>query len=372
MAVFVLLTVAAFVQALVVGAVLTRVARALGPRLGLMDAPTLARKTHAAPIPRSGGLALFAAFWGCLGLNLLLASSVVPHLGFLPESVRHLAGNIGMRGMQLGGIALGCLMIFVLGVVDDRWGLSPRVRLVVQILAVLPLVATGTTIQIFLPWWAGAALTVFWLVLLTNSFNFLDNMNGLSSGVAAIVAGVLALQSALAGEFYMMLLFGLLGGAAVGFWLHNFPRASVFLGDCGSTHLGFLLGALTVVSTYYKPGAASQLPVLMPLIVLGVPLFDTLSVLWIRWRAGRPLMEGDTNHFSHRLVALGMSRTEAVLVIYGVTLCVGLAAVVLRALDWRYGLVQTAMIVLLFVAIHWIERLSRRDRPPKANGRESG
>ncbi|MDK2971000.1 MAG: UDP-GlcNAc:undecaprenyl-phosphate/decaprenyl-phosphate GlcNAc-phosphate transferase [Candidatus Sumerlaeota bacterium] len=362
MTVFLPLTLIAFLQALAVSAVLTRAARALGPRCGMMDAPTLDRKIHSHPVPRSGGLAVYAAFWGCLGLNLLLARHVVPSLAWLPESVRHLAANTGMRALPLAGIAAGSLMIFVLGVIDDIRGLSPTVRLVVQIIATLPLIATGTTVQAFLPWLAGAALTVGWVVLLTNSFNFLDNMNGLTSGIAAITAAVFALQSALAGEYYMMLLFGMLAGAVLGFWFFNFPKASLFLGDCGSTHLGFLFGALSVQCTYYEPGAATQLPILFPLVALGVPVFDTLSVMLIRFRAGKPLMQGDRNHFSHRLEALGMSRTEAVVFIYAVTLCVGLAAVALRPLDWRYGLVQAAVIVMLFAGITWMEHVSRRKK----------
>lgn len=363
---FLVAALAAFLQALLLAALLTPFARRLGPRLGMIDAPNLERKIHAVAVPRSGGLAIFAAFWGGLAINLALAAFVVPHVAWLSEPVRTLAANIPQKYPQLGGVLVGSWIIFLLGAVDDARGLSPRLRLVVQILAVVPLLLTGTTLKLFLPEWIAWGLTVVWIVLLTNSFNLLDNMNGLTSGVAVIVALVMALQSFLAREFFMMGVFALLAGAALGFWFYNFPKASIFLGDSGSTHLGYLFGVLTVVSTYYQPGAPSQLSVLMPVVVLGVPLFDTLSVMWIRWRAGRPLMQGDTNHFSHRLVALGMSRTEAVVFIYGVTLCVGLAAVALRPLDWRYGLVQTAAIALVFLAIYWMERVSHHSRQPKA------
>lgn len=369
MTAFVLIALAAFAQACAVAALLTPVARWAGPRLGMVDAPDLERKMHARPVPRSGGLALFAAFWGCLALNLALAAWVVPGLDFLPDDVRAVAGNIGMRWKPLAGIAAGAVVIFLLGAVDDARGLPPLPRLAVQVAATLPLLATGVSLQLFLPAPAGWVLTVLWVVLLTNSLNFLDNMNGLASGVAAIASGVLALLSALAGEYYMMAVFALLGGAAAGFWLHNFPRASIFLGDSGSTHLGFMLAALTIVATYYEEGAPTRLPVLMPVIVLGVPLFDTLSVLWIRWRSGKPLMQGDRNHFSHRLVDLGMTPAGAVVFIYGATLCVGLAAVALRQLDLLHGLAQAAVIALAFVGFHVIERVSRRriqgPPPPK-------
>lgn len=352
----------AFAQALVVSLALTPLARALGPRLGMIDAPTLERKIHTTPIPRSGGLAVFVAFWGCLLANVALAAWVVPTLEWLPADVRTLAGNIGLRLPQLGALALGCLTIFLLGAIDDARGLTAEVRLLVQVLATVPLLTGGLAIRLFLPEPIGWALTALWLVLLTNSFNFLDNMNGLTSGVAAIVALVMALQSALSGEYYMLLVFATLAGAVLGFWRYNFPRASIFLGDAGSTHLGFLLAALMILGTYYERGVPTQLPILMPLIVLAVPLFDTASVMWIRWRAGKPFMVGDTNHFSHRLVALGMTRVEAVVFIYGATLCTGLAAVALRPLDWRHGLVQLAMIALMFLGVYTLERVGGRRR----------
>ncbi|MCB2154976.1 undecaprenyl/decaprenyl-phosphate alpha-N-acetylglucosaminyl 1-phosphate transferase [bacterium] len=362
---FVLLAIAALVESLVVGALLTPLARVLGRRLGMIDHPGLDRKIHAEATPRSGGLAVFAAFWGCMALNLVLARTVVPGLDFLPERIRVLAANTELRFGQLGGIFVGCAIIFITGAIDDRRPLPPVLRLAIQILAVVPLLATGVVIKFFLPLWAGWILTIFWIVLLTNSLNFLDNMNGLTSGVAAIVAAVMALISALSQEYYMMLLFAMLAGACIGFWLHNFTRNNIFLGDNGSTHLGFLLGALTAVATYYHEGTPTRLPILMPVIVLGVPLFDTITVLWIRWRSGKPLMQGDRNHISHRLVDLGMTPREAVVFLYGVTLAVGLAAIVLRPLDWRYGLLQTALIAMLFAAIYWMERVSQRTRSQK-------
>jgi UDP-GlcNAc:undecaprenyl-phosphate GlcNAc-1-phosphate transferase len=360
---WIILALLAFLQTLLAGLLLTPWARWQGTRLGLMDNPTLARKQHQTPIPRAGGVAVFVAFWICLWADFSLAGIVVPKLAFLPEDLRALSANVWLKGDQLGALFIGCATIFILGLLDDRFNLPPKIRLLVQILACLPLVLSGTVLKLFLPLWIAAPITIFWLVLLTNSFNFLDNMNGLTSGISVIIAGVFALQSALAHEYYMTLVFGMLAGAVLGFWFFNFPRASLFLGDSGSTHLGFLFGALSVQCTYYAPGTPTALPILFPLVALGVPVFDTLSVMWIRWRGGKPLMQGDRNHFSHRMEALGMTRTEAVLFIYGVTLCVGLAAVALRPLDWRYGLAQGAVIVLLFGAITWMETVSRRRKP---------
>ena len=350
----------AFLESLLIGVFAVGRARHAAPSLGLIDQPGLARKLHRTPIPRSGGLGIFPAFWLPVWINFLLAATVVPQLAFLPESVRTLAGNVGLKYQALEGMFLGCAAIFALGLLDDRFNLPALPRLAIQVFACIPVVASGTVLKVFLPDVLAYPLTVFWLVLLTNSFNFLDNMNGLTSGLGVIICGVMGTIAALAGEWYMLLLFALLAGALLAFWFFNFPKASVFLGDCGSTHLGFLLGCLTILSTYYQEGVPTRLPVLMPLVVLGVPLFDTLSVLLIRWRAGKPLMEGDTNHISHRLVALGMSRTEAVLFLYGATLTVGLAAIPLRNLEWRHGILQAAVILLIFCLLHWLERVSYR------------
>lgn len=354
------LAVLAFFQCLILGVLLVPRIRDASGWLGLMDRPGLARKLHTTPIPRSGGLGIFPVFWGCLWLNFVLAATVVPNLPFLPETWRVLAGNALSRYGQLEGVFLGCAIIFFLGVLDDRYNLPAGLRLAIQILATMPLLTSGVVLKLFLPVYISFPLTALWLVLLTNSFNFLDNMNGLTSGITVIICGVMAVIAMLAREWYMLLIFAMLGGAVLAFWFYNFPKASIFLGDSGSTHLGFLLGALTILATYYQEGVPTRLPVLMPILILGVPLFDTLSVMWIRWRSGKPLMEGDTNHISHRLVALGMSRVEAVCFLYAATLVVGLAAIPLRELDLKHGIVQALVIFLIFFLLHWLERVSYR------------
>jgi len=133
-------------------------------------------------------------------------------------------------------------------------------------------------------------------------------------------------------------------------------RARLFLGDNGSLFLGYLLGALSILATYYRKGVPTTLPVLTPLIVLGVPVFDTLSVVWIRLRTGRPLMQGDRNHFSHRLVDLGMSPRRAVVFIYILTAAIGLSAVPLRTVGRVGGVVILVQIALLFWVIFQLER----------------
>ena len=239
--------------------------------------------------------------------------------------------------------------------------MRPSIKLLCQIVATVPLIFAEVHIVSFIPWaWVGSLATVVWIVLLINSFNFLDNMDGLSAGIGAIDAAVLAWISFRSGEWLMTGLFVVLCGTLLGFLRHNVSPASIFMGDSGSMFLGYMIGVLTVLATYYKQGVPTRLPVLTPLIVLGVPLFDTCSVLWIRRREGHPLTQGDRNHFSHRLVNLGMTERGAVSFIYLVTLCVALGALPLRDLDLAGALLVTLQTVLWFVIIYWIERLGKR------------
>jgi UDP-GlcNAc:undecaprenyl-phosphate GlcNAc-1-phosphate transferase len=157
----------------------------------------------------------------------------------------------------------------------------------------------------------------------------------------------------------MACMFAMLAGALVGFLRYNFNPARIFLGDSGSLLIGYLLASLTIVATYYQRGVPTALPVLMPAVVLGVPLFDTISVMLIRLKLGKPLMQGDTNHFSHRLLRLGMNVRQAVAFIYLTTLAMGLAAVPLQHLPPRGALTQTSLIVLLFILIYLLERAGR-------------
>jgi len=347
-----------FVSALLLSWRLTPAAGRLGRRFGLVDVPG-GRKQHRGPTPRSGGIALFATCW------LVIGAAVAGGLlaGRLGDGgpVLAIARNMPRVLPQFGALALGAAWIFAVGLWDDRRPLRPIVKLGCQILAAAPLLLSGVQIVSFLPWqWLGGALTVAWIVLLINSFNFLDNMDGLSAGVGAIVAAVLAWISWRADEYLMTAMFVTLAGALLGFLRHNFAPARIFMGDSGSLFLGYMLAALTVRATYYKLGVPTRLPVLTPLIVLGVPLFDTCSVLWIRWREGRPLMQGDRNHFSHRLVDLGMTQRGAVVFIYLTTLCVALGALLLRQLNLLGALLVALQTVLWFVIIYSIERLGKR------------
>lgn len=348
-----------FVETAALAWLLTPLAGRFGRRLGMVDVPG-GRKTHVEATPSSGGIALFASFWLVVTVNLC-AAVVLISANDDNSPVGPIANNIRGWGTELGALFLGAAWIFAVGIWDDRHPLRPPAKLACQVIASLPLLLANVKIVSFIPWaWVGYLLTILWVVVLINSFNFLDNMDGLVAGVGAIVAAVLAWISFGSEEWLMTAMFVALAGTLIGFLRHNFPPARIFMGDSGSMFLGYMIAVLTIKATYYKVGVPTKLPVLTPLIVLGVPLFDTCSVVWIRWREGRPLMVGDRNHFSHRLVDLGMTQRGAVVFIYLTTLCVALGALLLRWLELAGALLVALQTVIWFVIIYFIERLGRR------------
>ncbi|NQU42632.1 undecaprenyl/decaprenyl-phosphate alpha-N-acetylglucosaminyl 1-phosphate transferase [bacterium] len=351
-----------FIESLAVSALLARASIPVARRLGFV-AGTGGRHQHGQPMPTLGGAAIVLGFLGVVLGNLLLAFMLRPILAErMPEVARYL-DNIPSIAGQMAAILGGALAMSILGLIDDRVGLGPKIKLAVMILATLPLIWVDVRVRGFLPWpWLGAVITVVWVVFLTNSFNFLDNMDGLSGGVAAIVAVAFGIIAFFAGEWFMTCLYIVLVGCLCGFLRYNFHPARLFMGDNGSLFLGFLLGALSIQSTFFQKGVPTYFPVLTPLLVLGVPIFDTVSVMWIRFREGRSLMQGDRNHFSHRLVDLGMSQRGAVTLIYIVTAVVALGAVPLRSTQPLGALAILVQTALVFWIIHRLERTAKKKK----------
>ncbi|MFW5857177.1 MAG: glycosyltransferase family 4 protein [Planctomycetota bacterium] len=325
--------------------VLTYPARSLARRWGLVDRPG-ARKIHAEATPYGGGVAIVGAFVLLLAGAYLAAIGAIPlpGVGALREALaQHLGGLVDPQTVRrLGGILVGGLLMFVLGLVDDKRGLGPGVKLSVQAAAALLLWAAGVRVTLFVDHWAASLVfTLGWMLVVTNAMNLLDNMDGLAAGVGAIASLILLVLAIQGGQVFVAGALAVLAGTLLGFLVHNFHPASVFMGDAGALFVGYLLGALAMATTY-TGGDAHVAAVVAPLVVLAIPLFDTASVLVIRWRRGAPLMQGDRNHFSHRLVRLGMTQREAVLTIYILTASLGVSATLLTRLD-RTG----AILVLL-------------------------
>jgi UDP-GlcNAc:undecaprenyl-phosphate GlcNAc-1-phosphate transferase len=258
----------------------------------------------------------------------------------------------------------------VVGLVDDRRGLDWRVRLGVQTLVAVVLVLCDWRLSLFIdvPVLTGL-LSVLWIVGLINSFNMLDNMDGLSAGVAAIAAAMLAAVMLLApepganqpqlfvGGFLLVLV-----GSLVGFLWHNRPPARLFMGDAGSYLIGYLLAMATLSATFAGYDDPKRHAILAPLCVLAVPLYDTLTVVTIRLRRGQSPFVGDKNHFSHRLVELGMTKSQAVGTIYLTTATCGLGALLLHQVDGAGACVILLLVGCMLVLVGILETAGRRKR----------
>jgi UDP-GlcNAc:undecaprenyl-phosphate GlcNAc-1-phosphate transferase len=353
---------AAFVASLVGLLVMEKL---LAPRLGLLDHPG-GRKQHAAPTPLGGGVGIWLGTLvpvaGGYVVARLLAGGWAP--GWIPGFVRLQAPLVLQRGQELWALLLGGTVIMLLGLADDRWDLSPRLRLAAQVAVALGafLATPRLRITVFSPHpVAWGVFTVGWIVLITNSFNFLDTMDGLSGGVALIATGLLTAGAVATGQYFVALFLLAFGGATAAFLARNFPPAKIFAGSSGAYFFGFLLAVSTIAFTFYEPGRPLAAAV-VPVLVLSVAIYDTASVMLIRLREGRPLMVGDRKHLSHRLEGLGMTRREAVLTHYLLAFCAGCPALLLLDLRYKTSLVVAeSLAVLALMAI--MEMAGRRRGP---------
>lgn len=363
-----------FAQGFLVAVILTPLMRALAPRIGFLDQPGH-RKVHHNAKPLLGGAAIYLSFVLCLLGNLLLLQLLfnveLSFEGRLAEQIQLLglyASGVTRVWDQLAGLMAGATLLFIVGMIDDRFGMNPFFKLGAQILAAIILWWANIRIELFLEYpIVNFLLTLSWLVLLTNSFNLLDNMDGLSGGVAMIALVLLGTSTQLvSNQAFMSSASFLLAGAIAGFLRYNLNPSSIFMGDAGSLVIGFLVTALTIQSTYYQTGSESGTAwaVVMPVVILAVPLFDTMSVIAIRVKNGKPIYIGDKNHFSHRLVALGMSHRRAVFFIHLVTLCVGSGALILPHSTTFGAYIVLSQTIIFFVLIAMLEyKIHTRDKP---------
>ena len=288
-------------------------------RTGLVDDPGR-RKIHHAPVPLAGGLAVLT------GLLLpLAAGAIVLKLGVdFTAQTFPIAHGLERRALELAVIALGAIAMVVLGVLDDKHELKPLAKFTGQLFIAVLVAVACKRITLFVPNVAFSyAITILWVLTVVNAFNFMDNMNGLCAGLGAIGAWQFAVIAAGDGEYLVALIAFLTCGALAGFLPWNFPNARAFLGDAGSHLVGYLLAVLAILPHFYTKQNPHPLAVLSPLLVLAVPLADLAWVVILRTQAGKPFYVGDTNHLSHRLVRMGLSRTYAVLLIWLVATAVG-------------------------------------------------
>ena len=310
---------------------LTPILRDSARRLGILDRPDGGLKTQREPVPYFGGLAVYAAVLFPVAIFLRFSD-------------------------QLMGLLLASTLIVLLGLIDDVGGLSPRIKLLVQVIAVFLMVKSGIRIRIeFIPPLACVALTFLWMIVMTNGFNLIDVMDGLAAGVACVSAAALAFIFMLQGESIGAIVCVSLAGALLGFLRYNRPPAQVYLGDTGSLLLGFLLGGLAIKCDYTL---RNPLGWLTALAVFAVPLFEIVFVSWLRFRRGASILAGSRDHFSLRLRKWKLSTGQTVVcscVAAALSSIIGIAAMHMGP---KESLVGYGIVVAMFFAVAvWLKAI---------------
>lgn len=324
-----------FVPILVVGFAaslgLTPVSRQIAMRLGVVDKPSQ-RKIHQDHKPLMGGLAIYLAF----ALSLIL---------FSPP--QHL--------VELGAVLAGAAFLALIGLLDDRYNLGIRIRLIAMTIAALGLVAAGIRIEMFRNPLIDIPLTVLWVLTVTNAANFMDNMDGLTAGLSATAAGFFMLIALTQGLTLVSTLAAALLGSAIGFLIYNFNPSSIFMGDMGALVLGFVLAVLGIKLKFDQPPDVTWM---VPLFVLALPLFDITLVVTTRILEGRSPAQAGKDHTSHRLMSMGLSQRQTIFVLYGACLLFGTLGLLVGAsphgVAVRLGVAGMALLAALFAAMYWI------------------
>jgi UDP-GlcNAc:undecaprenyl-phosphate GlcNAc-1-phosphate transferase len=303
--------------------VLTPVIKWIAIQAGAVDRPGT-RKVHDVPVPCWGGIGIYLGF-ACAALLVL------------------------PRGHALSGLLVGGLVIVLIGMIDDWRGLTPWVKLVGQIFAASILVVYGIKVDFVTNPLGGmiylgslsVPVTILWVVAITNALNLVDGLDGLAAGVAAISAGTVAVVSFTQGEPLVAACALILAAAALGFLPHNFHPAKIFMGDTGSMFLGFMLASLAAIGL---TKSATAFSLILPILILGIPIFDMLFAIVRRILTRQHIFTADRGHLHHRLLDLGLSHKQSVLIIYAVNLLLGGSAVLLTHLATDQG-----MLLLLIV-----------------------
>jgi UDP-GlcNAc:undecaprenyl-phosphate GlcNAc-1-phosphate transferase len=324
-----------FLIALIVAYVLTPGVKKLAIKVGAVDKPN-ARKVHTHAIPRLGGLAIYVGFMAAV-------------LFCVP--VRH----------ELLGLLLGCTAIVALGIWDDICNIPAKVKLVGQIVAACIPIAFGIQIEwltnpfgtlIVLPELVAIPVTIFWIIGFTNTVNLIDGLDGLAAGVSFIASVSMFLLAYTMNQYLPAMIIVAMAGAALGFLQYNFNPAKIFMGDTGSMLLGYTMAVAAVLGLVKT---AATIALVVPLIALGLPILDTLFAIIRRKMSGVPIFQPDKGHLHHRLLALGMSQKQAVLIMYFVSIVLGIVALFVANVSYQTGI--ATVLVVLAVIIYTAKRL---------------
>ncbi len=322
----------AFLGAMLVSYILTPYVIKLAHKIGAIDVPKDDRRVHKNPIPRLGGIAIFGGFFI---MSVLLVPLSREMIGFLTASA----------------------IMVTMGIIDDTREIKAKTKLFIQIACALIVFVSGVRIEfltnpfdkdtgmIYLGMFA-LPLTVFWIVGITNTVNLIDGLDGLAAGISAISAITLSLVAYMSSDMTHTILLVALAGGAIGFLPFNFNPAKIFMGDTGSLFLGF---ALSVISIEAAIKSAATLAVVVPILALGIPIFDTTFAIIRRANAGRPIMEADKGHLHHRLLSKGLSQKQTVITLYFISCILGASAVFIAEAGVKAAIVVLTLDFMLIL-----------------------
>lgn len=307
-----------FCIALIASLVITPFTIKLAYKIGALDIPKDNRRMHKVPVPLIGGLAIYLAF-------------VITVIAFIPLTRTPLSDE----HKQIIGLLLGGSFITISGFIDDIKPMKARTKLIFQIAAAVILVCFGVSIKFVTnPFdritgmsdigWLSIPATIFWIVGVTNAFNLIDGLDGLAAGVASISCITLFIVSILNGRFMTAALTAALAGSTLGFIPYNFNPAKTFMGDTGAQFLGFILAAISIQGAIKS---AAAIVITVPVLALGLPIYDTLTSMIRRYINKKPVMEGDKEHLHHKLLDMGLSQKQTVIVMYIISGVLGLSAI---------------------------------------------
>ncbi|MGG4451630.1 MULTISPECIES: glycosyltransferase family 4 protein [Brevibacillus] len=339
-----------FLTSLIISFIATPYVKNLAVKVGAVDAPNQ-RKVHTRIMPRMGGLAIYIGY-------------LVAFFLFVPYT------SIS----EMLGIFIGSTIVMVVGMLDDKYQLSPKWKLLGQLVATaIVVIPFGLKIGVVnLPYsgsidfssgwlfWLAIPITMFWIVGVTNAVNLIDGLDGLSAGVSAIAAGTMGVMALLMDDYKVATYCFVLLGAILGFLYFNFHPARLFMGDTGSLFLGFNLAALSIMG--FKE--ALFVSFIIPIVVLGVPLWDTFFAIVRRIVNKKPISSPDKGHLHHCLLNMGLSHRSTVLTIYSISIFFGTMAILLtKTTKWTTIIVMVALVIVIHLGTEIVGLVSRRHRP---------
>lgn len=355
-----ILTVSAFLFSVVS----TASVRKIAIKAGFVSQPSVDRFSQKS-VPLGGGIAIFATLF----IFILTAAMLIK---FLPARFDSLAqtANINLADFsakinQLIIVLFAITALFILGLLDDKKELGAVAKLTTQMAVAIAAAGFGEIrVEFFIESKIITTLiSAVWLVVIMNAFNLLDNMDGAAAGIAVIVSAILFTAAAFSGQIFVGGFALVFIGAVLGFLIFNFPPAKIFMGDAGSLVIGFVIGMLTLRTTYYHElNSGKWYPVLLPLIALAVPLYDLATVLLLRISQGKNPFKGDTQHFSHRLKTHGLTDTQTVLTLYLATLTTGLGATFLYQVNLTGAILIFAQTIMVLAIIAVFEAANKNDK----------